>query len=1430
MSENNLHFGDRVEILTGKYTGQTGIIANSPVISGRKPNKKITCDINIIIDNKTITITFEGSLNDLKVIKPLNNPKEAAVRKSRIPPSGKSDSLTQLAAVHSSSNISLPSLTGVLSASSADICSLLGSKQISPTISVGDLVQVKNTKGVWTDDMITTIQKKGQSTEFTTKDSFCTFSQENIRKQELFRCIAIDNTSVILSKKGGQVSSVLPDITIDFEKFFSNSKNLTSETIELLENLKQMNKPYNAKENPLGLGTSRETLDTKQKSILENAFNQCLSIAKRSPNNSDAIKTLFKIICEMIGKSAADTDQMREGALAALINELLWMVFSGSSSDGTCSAALVKLFDFSLFCRKSSEGKLDDKYYILTNNNILQYFFLLVNTISTRQADIDKFFSRNFNGQPISQFFSERVETSNSIIEKILDFINTNKITLQDLYASEYFRRTGKNILTVTITDLIKWIEENGLQRREVDLNKMKIYLKFYNDFEDFLKTIIPPYNGSNNSYGQELTKGQKIFIPQWLFDMFINMNLGKINKSKSEEELNLEALRALILDLIRGHDFNINNLESIRYIFPTLFKDEEWEFLKENLTVDRSVLQFLDRFDMPGICLMNKAHDGDVKGLFFECAMLAERIYDSPTEEEKLTGLSDGNFFKGAININQVVISADFSTTKSVGRGMWVKDTIQIINLINEYLRTTQPNFVSADHFMELYGDMIPSRFIEFCGASAEYDSAANTGRPTIQFNYESCMKVSAGTTGRFGIAIKTMCKKDIPTKKIYLRGLFDRICVPDFTDMWVNIPVVQQPLSTWFNQCLIKIMEIIKQDTRKGVSVIKTKALLKNIIKNFKSKKFTEFTLDKPPTEETLALKELHSSLIEEITRWTNQRNFDNNPELRLIELLTIYANKLNTVTTNERASNMYFQKLMDLINDLPSKQEAELLALAKLQVRTQNLLSTQSTIHETSMTNRNVTLDTVTKAVNDCLQIFNNLETMRRLGRSEVEPILIQNDILEFIYDIVVELDKYLPNIETYYQKILEKARSSIDFEEGYLIKKIFGDRIVYLEYKYLLLACVIYKLKVQGELKSSQMQFLETNVKRILERPTDIEHNPEMCDIAIYDTSIHPLLQDIIDKCVFAINKNQEQVYFPSTTVQLEFLIQTQKITFNDYQKFMNLIDCPNIEQIPTCLRRYISENGLLLSDQGRDARGLSTMELSANPKNMLRSSYQRPDVQSLSTVQSSVIAKKMLHSSGQVGLPQYLQSSHEVAKQSPLIFGHHDYKPTVSLFNKPRKIDEISEVSLDNENLDANAISELKNKIITETFQKIISEEIQDDPEIETNLIHINPDDIDLTLNLLLKNTNNNVTETQNLFYMILLDYQTKKREDFSTTLLSIAETYYKEYKKSKKEGGRPSTRGRKQKVNRFTKDRNRKLRKGKGTRKTYRKKNKTRRR
>jgi len=1425
MSENNLNVGDRVQILTGKYTDQSGIIASTPVISGRNPNKKITCDIQIDNKTKTTTIRFEGSLNDLiKVIEPLNIPK-AAVRKSRIS-SVKSDSLTQLAAVHSSSNIDPPPLTGVLSASSADICSLLGSKQISPTISVGDLVQVKNSKGVWTDDIITGIQKKGS--EFRTKDSFCSVSQENIRKQELFRCISIDNTSVILSKKGGQVSSVLPDITIDFQNFFS--KSLTRETEDLLNNLKEMNKPYNAKENPLGLGTSRETLDTKQKSILENAFNQCLSIAKRSPNNSDAIKTLFKIICEMIGKSASDTDQMREGALAALINELLWRVFSGSSSDGTCSAALVKLFDFSLFCRKSSEGKLDDKYYILTNNSILQYLYLLANIIKDEEfkQKINNLFTTFFSGQTISRYISSQ-QTPYIIIEEILKFINESKITLQDLYAEEYFRRTRENILTVTITDLIKWIEESGLQRGEVDLNKMKIYLKFYNEIEGFLKTIIPQYNGSNNSYGQQLTKGQKIFIPQWLFDMFINMNLNKINKSKSEEDLNLAALRSLILDLIRGHDFDIDNLESIRYIFPKLFEDDEWEFLKANLKVDRSVLEFLDRFDMPGICLMNKAHDGDVKGLFFECAMLAERIYDSPTEEEKLTGLSDGNFFKGAININQVVISADFSTTKSVGRGMWVKDTIQIINLINEYLRTTQPNFVSADHFMELYGDMIPSRFIEFCGASAEYDSAANTGRPTIQFNYESCMKVSEGTTGRFGIAIKTMCKKDIPTKKIYLRGLFDRICVPDFTGMWVNIPVVQQHSSTWFNQCLIKIMEIIKQDTRKGVSVIKTKALLKNIIKNFKSKKFTEFTLDKQPlTEETLELKELHTSLIQEITRWTNKRNFDDNPELRLIELLTIYANKINTVT-NERASNMCFQKLMDLISDLPNKEESMLLTQATDMPKVKSEISKRLSLHQLEMREVKVTQENVSEAMNDCFKIFNTLPILIDNGRQETPSIIQEEDkdILEFIFGIVVELNKVhsIRSIEDYYNAIRHIVESSPDLKEGYCIKKIFGN----LEYKYLLLACIIYKLKVPSEFDRHNIKFLNETVKKILQRPPDIEQIPEMCDIAIYDTSIHPLLQEIIDKCVFAINKNQEQVFFPSTTVQVEFLIQTQKITFNDYQKFMNLIDCANNEQIPTCLRRYISENGLLLSDQSRDARGLSTMELSANPKNMLRSSYQRPDVQSLSTVESSVIAKKMLHSSGQVGLPQYLQSSHEVDKQSPLIFGYHDYKPAVSLFNKPRKIDEISEVSLDNENLDANAISELKNKIITETFQKIISEEIQDDPEIETNLIHINPDDIDLTLNLLLKNTNNNVTETQNLFYMILLDYQTKKREDFSTTLLSIAETYYKEYKKSKKEGGKPSTRGRKQKDKRFTKGRNRKLRKGKGTRKTYRKKNKTRR-
>ena len=48
---------------------------------------------------------------------------------------------------------------------------------------------------------------------------------------------------------------------------------------------------------------------------------------------------------------------------------------------------------------------------------------------------------------------------------------------------------------------------------------------------------------------------------------------------------------------------------------------------------------------------------------------------------------------------------------------------------------------------------------------------------------------------------------------------------------------------------------------------------------------------------------------------------------------------------------------------------------------------------------------------------------------------------------------------------------------------------------------------------------------------------------------------------------------------------------------------------------------------------------------------------------------------------------------------------------------------------------------------------------------------------------------------------------------------------------TKKEGGKPSTRGRRFKVKRFTKGRNRKLSKGKRkTRKTYRKKYKTRRR
>ena len=60
-------------------------------------------------------------------------------------------------------------------------------------------------------------------------------------------------------------------------------------------------------------------------------------------------------------------------------------------------------------------------------------------------------------------------------------------------------------------------------------------------------------------------------------------------------------------------------------------------------------------------------------------------------------------------------------------------------------------------------------------------------------------------------------------------------------------------------------------------------------------------------------------------------------------------------------------------------------------------------------------------------------------------------------------------------------------------------------------------------------------------------------------------------------------------------------------------------------------------------------------------------------------------------------------------------------------------------------------------------------------------------------------------------------------------LLETANILLESYQSKRiKKGGRPSTRGRKQKVNRFTKGK--KLRKNKGTIKTYRKKNKTRRR
>ena len=240
MSERrSFSIGDRVKILTGKDKNNIGIII-SDIVTNRG---FITCEIQLENGN---TIRFKGRPSDLELV---------------------AESMAVTGPVASTTSMKAAS-----SAPQGDICSMLGSNQNSAEYTAGDLVQVRSPKGVWNDAILVKTSPKG----FSVKDkngmeNQCTFSPDSIRKQDLFRCVAIGETQqeqrdnqVICSKKDGQVSSVLPSITMDFINFFENKSNkLTPETNELLGNLRKMM----GSSDKLSLGTSRESLDTPQKNV-----------------------------------------------------------------------------------------------------------------------------------------------------------------------------------------------------------------------------------------------------------------------------------------------------------------------------------------------------------------------------------------------------------------------------------------------------------------------------------------------------------------------------------------------------------------------------------------------------------------------------------------------------------------------------------------------------------------------------------------------------------------------------------------------------------------------------------------------------------------------------------------------------------------------------------------------------------------------------------------------------------------------------------------------------------------------------------------------------------------------------------------------------------------------------------------------------------
>lgn len=1372
-------------------------------------------------------------------------------------------------------------------------------------------------------------------------------SKEKKSDEGSTRTVTCGTVSLTLTKRDGQVSQVLADISRELSTYLISVKSGDQRLNTLATNLST---------------GSREVLSTNDKAILDTALQRCLELEKNGKPNEkkDATTVLNTICCRMFGKGFSDTGQFLASALAALVYAGdPTTIYTACTSD-TAAAIGLLLPPFSFFCRKN--GKSWDKYFLLIDFQIARY--LSLHSASLKIQGENKF-------SETIKIFPSPLGMSN-IFTKYNDMTPTNGLNMLLMDIRDLKRKLqtivvrnnlipSHDILEMNEIPLIAFVRslDKSLLEPSYDavINDVSSLEKLYNLCHQIQETI---FVGDNvyNSYENYLKEniGAPFDVPIWLLELFISKYKTEIYSKKSDSQLKIQALRAGIIDCLKGHDFGLNAVLLYKRDFFSLFTPAEWDFLETKGSGDDVVLEFADTFIGSASCLVN-SKDVLSSGLL-KCKFnsLKEKIYmEQVVGRSDISSKSDGSDIISCIpGVNKIVVSQDFTSTKTFGEDAHAMQLQNAIKLVDEYFEETNlSNQSCADFIIKNKNKMIPFMVV-LKSKEEDYDSA-NTGiRLGIPQFDDVNTSINMNFTSQPPPPIRSSVFKVVTNGpatglpdpvEVYLKMVFNNMHTSVFPEQWrtrlVNFNSYSKDNKIWFSECLHQIILDTKNDAISGLSVVKQKALLKQIIKNAN----LNIALSKKGKSSALPKKGKSSVTNEPIE--PNESPFDiyfkewNQICPKEVDKLKTIITNISRLSDNEIKKDpnqillnfiIEFTDLLNAANSVDNQRRNQADACLRDNVSSpqcNSLTSSCAILTEISDTNRRAAFDVSTLSKDDdgppeekrgrtttsvatptsletslCIpdktfttavlgfftSIVDGMPTKEEAQINHINresSIVKSNDEkIESIYLIQMEKSGITDNVmKTSFEKcllILEKIDfgPSLYFEKSnlflnsanllesnrirniiYDIKKLLPNSQSFLEFAKSLLG-IIHDENNFGPINeiyntlgifnnSTREVFLiiwlfnifypsraneisSNNIAQLLKGidKDDVERigfvNMDAINIELERE--FSILSKIVNNSINS-SENQE-----TTEKKIEGIIERiiENGGINLIQGLENKVSCPTLRDLPQCLYNYIlkeRQNTLtsIIPEEQKQDTSLPKIQLQFSDS----SASQSPRIGSSYSQRSAFVPQGPppgfpalpIHSPRSAFMPQ---------GPSP---GFQTSSIQRSLFEKPQKSSISQEQEGDQEkkrNQEKTREAEI-NDIIYDTLLKIQNE------DVDENIPRIDRDEIIQTLNYLMDNIDDEKT-IKDMMYILMrqhidnlrINQSTKGRKNEENDLLSMAKTLIKtdsakKLKKSK--GGGPSTRRHKLRVKRFTKGRqqsNETYRKG-DTRKTYRKKNNTRR-